>query len=259
MKFQKIEILENKNNLITYYGYINKKSAILICDKLLDEDNEIDLTGNILIKNENFYKMQLKNNSVVNYYYPASNDMIESYKNKIKIVKESYKDYTEKIEPYINSIRENNVKWINNILVNGHEAERILYKSDTFIIIKNIGYDTENDFYLLAIPTQLDLKTIRDLTKNNKKMLNEMKRKSLEIAKKNNLEEEDLYFFFHYHPSCYHLHLHVCINNNKNLKFKLYRHILFDFVIHNLGKLKEMEIKFEINVSNPIYKLLKIL
>ena len=82
MKFQKIEILENKNNLITYYGYINKKSAILICDKLLDEVNEIDLTGNIIIKNENFYKMQLKNNSVVNYYYPVSNEMIESYKNK---------------------------------------------------------------------------------------------------------------------------------------------------------------------------------
>ena len=85
-----------------------------------------------------------------------------------------------------------------------------------------------------------------------------MKLKTLEIAKKQNFEEEDLYFFFHYHPSCYHLHLHICLNSHKNLKFKLYRHILFEDVLENIDKIGKKLMKFEINISNPIYKLLNL-
>jgi m7GpppX diphosphatase len=183
--------------------------------------------------------------------------MIESFKSKIKIVSESYEDYKLKIEPYINSIIETNTKWIKNILNLQNEADKILFKGEKFIVIKNIGYDTKNDFYLLAIPFE-PLKTIRDLQNSHKELLKLMKLKTLEIAKKQNFEEEDLYFFFHYHPSCYHLHLHICLNSHKNLKFKLYRHILFEDVIENIDKIGKKLMKFEINISNPIYKLLKL-
>lgn len=256
MKFHKLEILENKKETNVYYGNINKIPAILIGDKEIS--NELNLDGEIILKNENFQKIKLTSSeSIIHLYYPANNEMIESFKSKIKIVSESYEDYKLKIEPYINSIIETNTKWIKNILNLQNEADKILFKGEKFIVIKNIGYDTKNDFYLLAIPFE-PLKTIRDLQNSHKELLKLMKLKTLEIAKKQNFEEEDLYFFFHYHPSCYHLHLHICLNSHKNLKFKLYRHILFEDVIENIDKIGKKLMKFEINISNPIYKLLNL-
>jgi m7GpppX diphosphatase len=181
--------------------------------------------------------------------------MIESYKSKMKIITETYDVYKNKIEPYINSILESNTKWMKNILNLQNEANKILFKGEKFIVVKNIGYDTKNDFYLLAIPYE-SLKNIRDLEPKHKELLKLMKLKTLEIAKKHNFDEEDLYFFFHYHPSCYHLHLHICLNTHKNLKFKIYRHVLLDDVMENIEKIGKKLMKFEINISNPIYKLL---
>jgi len=254
MKFHKIEILENKKDTNVYYGTINKQPTILIGDKEISD--EFILDGEIILQNENFQKIKLNTSEVIiHLYYPATTEMLESYKSKIKIVSESYDDYKIKIEPYINSILESNTKWIKNILNLQNETNKILFKGEKFIVIKNIGYDTKNDFYLLAIPYE-PLKTIRDLQSHHKELLKLMKLKSLELAKKQNYDEEDLYFFFHYHPSCYHLHLHICLNTHKNLKFKIYRHILLDYILENIDKIEKKLMKFEINISNPIYKLL---
>ena len=255
MKFHKLEILEIKSDTNIYYGLINNVSAILHGEK--DISDEINLDGEKLITNDNFYKIRLKNNDIIiNLYYPATPEMVDFYKNKSKIITETFTDYQEKIEPYINSILEVNTKWIKNILYNNSEAERILFKGEKFIVIKNIAMDTNNDFYLLCIPFE-PLKNIRDLEPKHKDLLKLMRLKSLEIGKKNGYEDEDLYFFFHYHPSCYHLHLHVCINNHKSLRFKLYRHVLLDSVLENIKTIKKKKMRFEINISNPIYRLLK--
>jgi m7GpppX diphosphatase len=254
MKFHKIEILEIKKDTNVYYGNIDKIDAILIGDKEISE--EILLNGEIILKNENFQKIKLVNSeSIIHLYYPATTEMIESYKSKMKIITESYDDYKNKIEPYINSILESNTKWIKNILNLQNEANKILFKGEKFIVVKNIGYDTKNDFYLLAIPYE-PLKNIRDLEPKHRELLKLMKLKTLEIAKKHNFDEEDLYFFFHYHPSCYHLHLHICLNTHKNLKFKIYRHVLLEDVMENIEKIGKKTMKFEISISNPIYKLL---
>ena len=235
MKFKKIEILEIKNDTNTYYGTIDNVSAILISEKTINDEITLD--------------------SKVNLIYPASNEIIDSFRNKVKIITETYLDYKNKVDPYINSILETNTKWLKNILNLQTETEKILFKGEKFIVVKNIGYDSKNDFYLLAIPYE-ELRTIRDLRGQHKELLKLMKLKTLEIAKKRNFEENDLYFFFHYHPSCYHLHLHVCVSNHKNLKFRLYRHILLDYAIDHIEKLEKKTLKFEMSISNPIYKLL---
>lgn len=236
MKFKKKEIIEIRNETNIYYGTIDNINAILIGEKNIPDEIIIDIKSDNLL-------------------YPASNELIESYRNKVKIVSETYNDYKTKIEPYINSILETNTKWIKNILTLQNETEKILFKGEKFIVVKNIGYDSKNDFYLLVIPYE-NIKTIRDLRGQHKELLKLMKLKTLQIAKKINLEENDLYFFFHYHPSCYHLHLHVCINTHKNLKFRLYRHVLLEKVIDNIEKLEKKTFKFEIRISNPIYRLL---
>ena len=85
MKFHKLEILENKKETNVYYGNINKIPAILIGDKEIS--NEINLDGEIILKNENFQKIKLiSSESIIHLYYPANNEMIESFKSKIKIV-----------------------------------------------------------------------------------------------------------------------------------------------------------------------------
>lgn len=239
MKFKKIEILEIKNGTNVYYGTIENVPTILIAEKNIPDEITID-------------EINLEKKHLI---YPASNDLIESYRNKIKIITETHTDYKNKVEPYINSILESNTKWIRNILAFQNETEKVLFKGEKFIVVKNIGYDTKNDFYLLAIPHE-ELRTIRDLRGQHKELLKLMKLKTIEIAKKRNFEENDLYFFFHYHPSCYHLHLHVCVNSHKNLKFRLYRHILLDYAIDHIEKLEKKTLKFEMSISNPIYKLL---
>ena len=252
MLFNKIEILEFKNDINVYYGMIDNIPSILYAEKNIPD--ELNLDGEIVIKNENYYKIKI-NESIISLYYPASEATIELYKNKTKIIKESYIDYINKVEPYIDSIMEVNTKWIMNILYNDNENDRILYKNDKFIIIKNICWDNNNDFYILAIPFE-SLKNIRHLDITHKDLLKSMKAKTLEISKLYNFDEQDLYFFFHYHPTCYHLHLHVCLNTHKKLKCKIYRHVMLEYLLENIENIKKKEMKFEINISNPIYKIL---
>ena len=252
MKFQKTEILEYKKNTNVYLGKMNDSNCILIGDKKLP--NEIELDDNIT-KDPSSIVLDSSLTNITNIYFPASNELIDSYKNKFKIVTETYEDYCNKIEPYIDSILEANTKWVKNILYHKMEINKILFKNKKFIVIKNISWDTNSDFYLLVIPFE-PIKNIRHLNEEHRELLETMKKKSIDIAKKYNFEENDLYFFFHYHPSCYHLHLHVCLINHKSLKFKIYRHVLLDNILNDLENNKKKTMKFEIIISNPIYKLL---
>ena len=158
MKFKKIEILEIKNGTNIYYGTIENIPTILIAEKNIPDEITID-------------DINLEKKNLI---HPASNDLIESYRNKIKIITETHTDYKNKVEPYINSILESNTKWIKNILAFQNETEKILFKGEKFIVVKNIGYDTKNDFYLLAIPHE-ELRTIRDLKGHHKELLKLMK------------------------------------------------------------------------------------
>ena len=251
MKFKKLEVLEYRNDYTVYYGMINNKSSILMYNK--DLPNEIDINGDITFKNENAYKFNQE--GIYTLYYPAEQDFIDSFKCKMKIVSETYEDYKLKIEPYIDTILESNTKWIMNILNNKAETERVLFKNEFFVIVKNICWDNVNDFYLLVLPFE-KIKNIRHLDSSHKDLLNNMKIEALKIAKTNNIDNDELYLFFHYHPSCYHMHLHVCLLNHKSLKATLYRHILLDDIVNNIDNYKKKTIKFEVSTSNPIYKLL---
>ena len=252
MKFSKIEILDARLEYNIYYGFINSLPAVLFADKNIPDT--FNITGEIILKNENAYKFNQQ--GVYILYYPVDENYVNSYKGKIKIITETYDDYKSKVEPYINSILVQNTKWINNILHDNAESSRVLFKNDKFVITKNICWDNKlSDFYILVIPYE-PIKNIRHLDTSHKSLLEEMKYISIEIAKDYQIDENELYFFFHYHPSCYHLHLHVCLINNKTLKCRLYRHILLDDLIENIEKYQKSSIKFEINISNPIYKLL---
>lgn len=252
MKFQKLETLEYKDDFNIYYGVINNKFAILKEHKNIND--EFIISDESLIRLGNVY--QMKKNDLFLLNYPVDESLVDSYREKSKIVTETYEDYKNKIEPYINSIVDSNTKWIQNILNSKSEIERILFKNEKFLIIKNLSWEQDNDFYVLVMPFE-KIKNIRHLKNIHEQILKEMKFETLKIAKKYNIDEDELYFFFHYHPSCYHLHLHCCMINHKALKLKFHRHVMLDDVIENINELEKKTFKYEMNISNPIYKLLK--
>ena len=196
MKFKNLEVLEYRTDYNIYYGIINNFFAVLFGIK--DLPNELEINGELLIKNENVYKFNQK--EVHTLYYPVDQDFIDSFKTKIKIIEETYEDYKNKVEKYIDSIIENNIKWINNILYNNSESDRVLFKNNNFVIIKNICWDNLTDFYLLVIPYE-KIKNIRHLNELHKELLLEMKLESLKIAKTYNIDEDELYLFLIYSTS----------------------------------------------------------
>ena len=91
-------------------------------------------------------------------------------------------------------------------------------------------------------------------------LLKSMKQKSIEVASAYDIDENQLYFFFHYHPSFYHLHLHCCIINNPELSTKYFRCKMLETIISNLERnsnyYKNADILFEIPSNHIIAKLL---
>ena len=131
-------------------------------------------------------------------------------------------------------------QWIYDILDGKAEQEDILYKNNLFLIIPtdHANSSTKNKLHILAIPTDITLRTLRNLRAKDIPLLEMMKQKTLEIIKeKFNLEEHSLKMYFHYRPSTYHLHIHF-VNIDKRLGSSVeYSHDL-DLVIYNL-KIKD--------------------
>jgi len=150
---------------------------------------------------------------------------------KIQIFSETYEMYLNISEPYIDSIIHTNTLWINNIIFNNNN-NLILYKTNNIIIIKDEIF-RNNNFYVLALP-YINIKTIRDLRIYHLPLLYEMKNKIIYTASTFNISKNELYIFFHYHPSYYRLHMHGCIISHPLLDTRYFRHYFIDDIIKNL-------------------------
>ena len=76
MRFKTLEVLEYRSGYNIYYGVIKNNFAVLFADK--DLPDEIDITGELLMKNENVYKFNQK--GINTLYYPVDQDFIDSFK-----------------------------------------------------------------------------------------------------------------------------------------------------------------------------------
>ena len=67
--------------------------------------------------------------------------------------------------------------------------------------------------------------------------------------------------FFHYHPSYYQLHLHICVTEHEALETKYLRNYYLDDVIKRLESdsdyWKKSTLKFELLSNTKLFKLLK--
>lgn len=278
MKFKKIEKLPLRNEIIShfmqyincnlnynlYFGIIND----VFFSILLSEKNNIFNINSIInidniIKNnviDNINHIYLNTNIYIRY--PITLDFIDWIKAYYKIFIETSDEYNRLSLPYINSILEKNTRWINDILFKRSEKNLLLYRNNDFIICKDIIWKSNQsyDFYILAIPI-INLKTIRDLRHEHLPLLKAIKNKIIEIATGYKLNPDNLYMFFHYHPSYYHIHLHACVIDHPILETKYYRNYLLDDVIScleiNSNYWKDATLKFELLSTSKLFKILE--
>ena len=261
MEFENNQIIQENQKFINL-GKINNEFALIFSNYKINEF-KLFIDNNKMISKED-------NNYVVNYdgknidlIYPCEKDHMKiNSKSKYIIIKESANDYQNLILPYIKGIYSSNIKWIIDIIYHDRESEKILYRNKEFLVIKDISWTddkSKKNFYVLVIPEE-KIKTIRDLRKKHIPLLKSMKQKSIDVASAYGIDENQLYFFFHYHPSFYHLHLHCCIINNPELSTKYFRCKMLETIISNLERnsnyYKNADILFEIPSNHIIAKLL---
>lgn len=147
----------------------------------------------------------------------------------------------KKTLPFINSIRQNDVKWIFNIFEKKTEEPIGKAPSKKFIILKD--YTVANDsktLICLAIPIHeySYIKSIRDLTMKELSLLDELYIEGKKIiAKKYNCKEEEIKAFIHYPPSFYYFHVHYLNVNDPNVTISssINRAIDLNEIIQNIN------------------------
>jgi m7GpppX diphosphatase len=127
--------------------------------------------------------------------------------NSKKIIKESYEEYLN----FINNYDIKNDKWIYNIIDKVSEQDKVIFRNDFFIIMPNYTWN-EHDIsklHILAIVTDKNIRSIRDLNSSHISLLNDINSQTLVIIKKKyDIDADSLKIFFHYEPSTYILHIH---------------------------------------------------
>tara|TARA_B110000879_G_scaffold207122_1_gene290257 strand:+ start:799 stop:1638 length:840 start_codon:yes stop_codon:yes gene_type:complete len=272
-----------KKNTIKNYYYFNEDEIV----NLLISNNKIsdfDFSSFfIILNNINFIKYK-KENTVVDIIYDIDMTKIDSLKNideldifqlsnlicnsnKIKInkidyiiVKESYSKYKKNVKPYIESIYKDNTKWLHDIIKGNREQENILYQDNDIIILKELSMNNTKNFYIIGFPKK-KITCIREITRDDLKVLDKLVKCMNTFGEKMaNLKSDNLYNFFHYHPSFYHLHIHCTFIENPILNNKFLRSHLYEIVKNNIIKNKNFyrkDLYFEIPKNHIICDILK--
>lgn len=185
----------------------------------------------IIIENDSFTKYEAI--AEVKGEYIICNDITKLRQNSKRLVKESYEEYLE----FISKRDKEKDRWIYNIIDGIAEQDKIIYRDSSLIVIPTYTWDSKNidKLHILCLPTNKNIRTIRDLSLKDVPLLEHMKDITLEtIEKSYGLKEENLKIFFHYDPSTYHLHIHfINTGHTESWSSVEYSHDL-DSVIFNL-------------------------
>lgn len=176
---------------------------------------------------------------------------------------EIYQKYTKPL--FIDKVNPSDCQWVDNILDKSKEVELTVFRNDLFTLQLDFEYNKGDitTLYLLALPIQTDLKTIRDLNGTHLPLLRSIRDNSYAtIQSRFGLPRTQIKCLFHYYPTFYHLHIHfVHVTMNEQVGGYCCKGVLLDDVIEHLEMDPEYFAKKTLMVQvgdmHPIFRMLK--
>lgn len=143
--------------------------------------------------------------------FPATPHEVARHSNeKLFFVRETPEMYERVTLPHMQALPTSRTQWLRNIIDGSAEADRVLVRTDDFVLAHNIGSESNSSaVHVLAIAADPSLRTMRDLRGDHLPLLRRLREVSLATL-------EGLYAgcrlhvvaFLHYYPSYEHLHVH---------------------------------------------------
>ncbi|ODV94412.1 hypothetical protein PACTADRAFT_35216 [Pachysolen tannophilus NRRL Y-2460] len=268
--------INDKNAIIslekTHFQFTEDElSLTLIKDLILDisqiEENDIYYWGVDLLKQD----LTRFPSSKINLIYPATDVHIKKYdQQEFHMITETPQMYTEIVEPYINKMKGDRIKWVKNILFDNKEAEKIIYRDDDlekgFVILPDMKWDakTLDSLYLVCIVMRQDISSLRDLNESHIPWLQSLLQKLRSEIPKHyvGIKPDNLRIFIHYQPSYYHFHIHIVNVKHPGLGdgISVGKAILLEEIIENLKYLgkngyKNRNITYAIGENHDLWEM----
>ncbi|SCU85529.1 LANO_0C04544g1_1 [Lachancea nothofagi CBS 11611] len=191
----------------------------------------------------------------INLVWPATPVHIRKFEvQSFHVIRETPEIYRKVVEPYIEEMTsESRLKWVQNILYNGAESDRVVYKDFVegeapkgFLILPDMKWDGVNldALYLVALVFRSDIRSLRDLKPEHKPWLIEVLNKIRTVIPacyNYAIHPDELRVFVHYQPSYYHFHIHIVNVKHSGLSDSIAagKAILLEDIIEQLGFLGE--------------------
>lgn len=224
--FKFIRVLDNDplGKKVIILGEIRNQNAILTMEKTsFGEINELPILNVDLIANNDIYYWSMVTldqtlrtlpSAKANLIYPATEKHINKYQKSVyHMVKETPEVYQSIVKPYIMTQRMDQIKWVKNILFDGVESDRVLFKNEDYIVLPDMKWDGKSieSLYCCCIVYDESISSIRDLNSNHIEYLERIQESLLkEVSDKyDGITRDKLRLYVHYQPTYYHFHIHV--------------------------------------------------
>ncbi|AGO11947.1 AaceriAGR268Wp [[Ashbya] aceris (nom. inval.)] len=280
-KYDRVLNSNPQNKVISILGTIEGKDAILTLEKThftfqaqtlqameagdkdaLQDEGGLSCTQNIrglkeVCKNDVYFwgVSELEQDveehpaAKVNLVWPATAVHIRKFEEQqVFMCRETPEMYRTIVKPYIDEMTQNGrLQWVHNILHNGAEAERIVYKDfvetkpeDGIVILPDMKWDGVNldSLYLVAIAYRDDVRSLRDLRPEHQEWLKSTANKIKAVVPgcfNYSVRAEQLRLYVHYQPSYYHFHIHIVNVKHPGVGADAGKSVLLDDVIDQLN------------------------
>lgn len=255
--FKYVKLLDEdiQQKRIVLHGKIDEDDAILTLEKTFFGDPaklaEYYLNVDLDSSNDVYYWGKTKYTGPdasckFSLIYPATETHFRKYrKSSFRMIRETPEAYEAVVKPYIETMKGDRIKWVSNILYDGAEAERVLFKNDDYIVLPDMKWDGKDlsSLYCCCIVYDDNIESVRNLNASHIPYLERIRTSILTELPRiyKGLNRDELRIYVHYHPSYYHFHIHVVNINFFGLanSMSVGKAILLDEVIDNLRFLGE--------------------
>lgn len=162
--------------------------------------------------------------------YPATqqqiNKLIAKHSTEYAVITETAEMYETVTRPYMldQLKQESQIKWIRDIFTGAAEPEKVLFRSDEFLLVRKPEWSEDDRININAI-VMFDLNgvmanggfdvqstplCIRELRSSHVELIRRAMNQSLDLFSSHfTIPSTSLQCYFHYHPSYYQLHFHI--------------------------------------------------